>query len=138
MTIFGQFAFFRASSSVVWSMYAHMRTFAHLPYAPRLAPSQHQVVHLARLHRPPLEQAGQLRAQVRLGLLQGVEQQRHRVIGPAFQPLDGCKVNCIDRKQAPVTTHIREELEVLLHKGKVGLEREPRVQELILYYQTCK
>ena len=64
----------------------------HLPYASRLAPAQHDVVDLALLHLPPLEQAGQLQPQVRLGLLQGVHQQGDWVVGPALQPLDGCRV----------------------------------------------
>ena len=64
----------------------------HLPYASRLAPAQHDVVDLALLHLPPLEQAGQLQPQVRLGLLQGVHQQGDWVVGPALQPLGGWKV----------------------------------------------
>ena len=64
----------------------------NLPYASRLAPAQHDVVDLALLHLPPLEQAGQLQPQVRLGLLQGVHQQGDWVVGPALQPLGGWKV----------------------------------------------
>ena len=35
----------------------------------------------------PLQQRGQLEAEVSLGLLQGVKQQRHRVVRPPLQPL---------------------------------------------------
>ena len=70
-----------------------MPPYVHLPYASRLAPAQDDVVDLALLHLPPLEQAGQLQPQVCLGLLQGVQQQRDWVVGPALQPLGEWKVN---------------------------------------------
>ena len=47
----------------------------------------YQVVDCSVLMVSPLQQRGQLEAEVGPGLLQGVQQQRHGVVRPPLQPL---------------------------------------------------
>ena len=60
---------------------------AYLPDAARLAPAQDDVIHLAGLNLPPLQQARLLQPDVGVRVLEGVQQKGYGVVGPALKAL---------------------------------------------------